>query len=94
MAAAAQDAAGSAVLVRAEDGRAHWRLPPAAGLRLPLPATARGAAELLAEPRRLTVRACPSAECGWLLLDAGGRRRWCTVTTCGGRRPAMARAPA
>lgn len=82
-----QEAGRSAVLTRGEDGLAHWRLPPSAGLRLPLPlyAAARAAGELLADPRRFTVRRCPGTGCGWLFLDASGRRRWCSLATCGTR---------
>ncbi|MGW8356654.1 BTAD domain-containing putative transcriptional regulator [Streptomyces wedmorensis] len=86
VATAAEGAARAAVLELDETGLAHWRLPPAAGLRLPLLATARAAADLLADPRRLTLRACPSDDCGWLFLDATGRRRWCATATCGGGR--------
>lgn len=86
VAAVVQDAAGSAVFTRGEDGLGRWRLSPAAGLRLPVRAVARSAAELLADPRRLTISACPSADCGWLFLDHSGRRRWCSLATCGGRR--------
>jgi predicted RNA-binding Zn ribbon-like protein len=31
------------------------------------------------------VRRCPGRDCGWLFLDASGRRRWCSMTTCGSR---------
>ncbi|MFJ7907102.1 BTAD domain-containing putative transcriptional regulator [Kitasatospora sp. NPDC096204] len=85
VAAVVQEAGRSAVFTRGEDGLAHWRLPPAAGLRLPLYAAARSAAELLADPRRFTIRRCPSTGCGWLFLDASGRRRWCSLATCGTR---------
>ncbi|MEV6973716.1 BTAD domain-containing putative transcriptional regulator [Kitasatospora sp. NPDC093806] len=88
VAAVVQRATRSAVFGRDEDGLAHWRLPPTTGLRLPLYAVARAAAELLADPRRLTVRRCPSADCGWLFLDAAGRRRWCSLATCGAARQA------
>ncbi|WP_418961472.1 BTAD domain-containing putative transcriptional regulator [Streptomyces tritici] len=84
VAATAREAARAAVLTLGPDGLAHWRLTPAAGLRLPLYATARAAADLLTDPRRLTIRACPSDDCGWLFLDAAGRRRWCSLSTCGG----------
>ncbi|MFD7442239.1 BTAD domain-containing putative transcriptional regulator [Streptomyces sp. NPDC059909] len=83
VAAVAQDAARLSVFTRAEDGLGTWRLPPSAGLRLPALATARSAAELLADPRRFMIRACPSSDCGWLFLDEGGRRRWCSLATCG-----------
>ncbi|MFI2608262.1 BTAD domain-containing putative transcriptional regulator [Kitasatospora sp. NPDC018619] len=83
VAAVVQEAGRSAVFTRGEDGLAHWRLPPAVGLPLPLHAAARSAAELLADPRRFTVRRCPGSGCGWLFLDAGARRRWCSLATCG-----------
>ncbi|MFP1625487.1 CGNR zinc finger domain-containing protein [Streptomyces sp. 5K101] len=57
---------------------------PSAGLRLPLLAAARAAGELLGDPARFLVRACPGAGCAWLLLDESGRRRWCSLRTCGG----------
>ncbi|MGY0056301.1 BTAD domain-containing putative transcriptional regulator [Streptomyces sp. LZ34] len=86
VAAVAQRAAGSAVLTRGEDGLGQWRLSPAAGLRLPLLAAARSAADLLADPHRFTIRGCPSEDCGWLFLNGSGRRRWCSLATCGSRR--------
>ncbi|WP_327686942.1 CGNR zinc finger domain-containing protein [Streptomyces sp. NBC_00467] len=33
------------------------------------------------------MRACPGEECGWLLLDESGRRRWCGLGTCGKGHP-------
>ncbi|MFE6504874.1 CGNR zinc finger domain-containing protein [Kitasatospora sp. NPDC057738] len=27
----------------------------------------------------------PSTGCGWLFPDASGRRRWCSLATCGTR---------
>jgi len=80
----AEAAARASALVRAPDGLARWRINPGAGLRLPVLAAARSAADLLADPRRLTIRACPGPECGWLFLDEQGRRRWCSLGTCGG----------
>ncbi|MFB6837336.1 BTAD domain-containing putative transcriptional regulator [Streptomyces sp. NPDC056361] len=82
----AEAAARAAVLELGDDGLAHWRLPASTGLALPLLATARAAADLLADPRRLTLRACPSDDCGWLFHDTTGRRRWCSTATCGGGR--------
>ncbi|MER7757721.1 BTAD domain-containing putative transcriptional regulator [Kitasatospora sp. NPDC097643] len=90
VAAVVQEATRAAVFSRREDGLAHWRLPPTAGLRVPLYAAARAAAELLADPRRLTVCRCPSADCGWLFLSPGDRRRWCSLSTCGTGRPGPA----
>lgn len=76
-------AARSSVFTRGGDSLGRWRIAPSAGLRLPLYAVARSAADLLSDPRRLVVRRCPGEECGWLFLDAGGRRRWCSLATCG-----------
>ncbi|MFE7139601.1 BTAD domain-containing putative transcriptional regulator [Streptomyces sp. NPDC057644] len=78
-----QEAMRQAVFVRGEDGLGRWTPHPDAGPRLPLHAVAQRAADLLADPRRLTVRACPGKGCGWLFLDAGGRRRWCSLGVCG-----------
>lgn len=80
-----EEAAATSEFVRDPDGLARWR-PSAAGLRTPLCAAAHSAAELLADPRRFTLRACPGADCGWLFLDENGRRRWCSVSGCGGGR--------
>ncbi|WP_326551608.1 CGNR zinc finger domain-containing protein [Micromonospora sp. NBC_01813] len=46
------------------------------------------AGELLADARRHTVCACPGEHCGWLFLDQSGRRRFCSVATCGHPQPA------
>jgi predicted RNA-binding Zn ribbon-like protein len=44
------------------------------------------AVAMLADPARLArVRRCPGRGCGWLFLDASGRRRWCSMQTCGSR---------
>ncbi|UYQ66411.1 BTAD domain-containing putative transcriptional regulator [Streptomyces peucetius] len=80
---AAEDAAKVSVFVRGEDRLGRWRLSPSAGLRLPVLAVARSASELLGDPRRFTVRACPGKGCGWLFPDHSGRRRWCSLGTCG-----------
>ncbi|MFI8889058.1 BTAD domain-containing putative transcriptional regulator [Streptomyces paradoxus] len=78
-----EEAAGLSVFTRGEDGLGRWQPSPSAGLRLPLYAVARAAGELLADPRRFTVRSCPGRDCGWLFLDESGRRRWCSLGTCG-----------
>ncbi|WP_078917280.1 BTAD domain-containing putative transcriptional regulator [Streptomyces sp. NRRL S-813] len=83
-----EDAAKLSVFTRGEDGLVRWQPSPAAGLRLPLCAVARSAGELLADPLRFTIRSCPSEDCGWLFLDASGRRRWCSLATCGAERGA------
>lgn len=78
-----QEAMRHAVFVRGEGGLGRWSPHSASGPRIPLYAVAQRAADLLADPRRLTVRVCPGKGCGWLFLDAGGRRRWCSMGVCG-----------
>jgi predicted RNA-binding Zn ribbon-like protein len=56
-----------------------------AGLDAPIFAAAWVASELLISPAARQVRACPGSGCGWLFLDRTGRRRWCTMSTCGNR---------
>ena len=49
-------------------------------------AVAEDAVALLADPDRLArVHRCPGRGCGWLFVDTSGRRRWCTMETCGSR---------
>ena len=49
-------------------------------------AVAADAAALLADPARLArLRRCPGRDCGWLFLDRSGRRRWCSMASCGSR---------
>jgi predicted RNA-binding Zn ribbon-like protein len=62
---------------------AGWELPER--LDLPVLAVARAAADFLLGAGDATVRACPGHHCGWLFLDPSGRRRWCSMATCGNR---------
>jgi len=80
-------AARSAEFRLGDDGLAAFRPAPGTGLRLPVHAVAHRAAALLADPRRFAVCACPAPECGWLFLDRAGRRRFCSVATCGRSEP-------
>jgi predicted RNA-binding Zn ribbon-like protein len=49
-------------------------------------AVATDAISLLRDPRRLKrVSRCPGRGCGWLFLNTSGRRRWCSMSTCGSR---------
>jgi predicted RNA-binding Zn ribbon-like protein len=49
-------------------------------------AVADDAARLLADPDGLDrVRRCPGPRCGWLFYDHSGRRKWCSMDTCGSR---------
>jgi predicted RNA-binding Zn ribbon-like protein len=44
------------------------------------------AVALLADAQLLArVHRCPGRNCGWLFLDTSGRRRWCSMATCGSR---------
>ena len=79
------EAAGAGRLVAADAGA--WRLDwPAAEPRAVRFAVAVDAMALLADPARLArVHRCPGPACGWLFLDTSGRRRWCSMSTCGSR---------
>ncbi|MGK5740464.1 BTAD domain-containing putative transcriptional regulator [Micromonospora sp. URMC 103] len=83
----AEAAARTLTFRREADGRGRWWPDLSAGLRLPVHAAAWSAAELLADPRRFTIRVCPDPRCGWLFADESGMRRWCSLATCG--RPAV-----
>jgi len=49
-------------------------------------AVAADAIALLQDPNRLErVSRCPGRGCGWLFLNTSGRRRWCSMSTCGSR---------
>lgn len=49
-------------------------------------AVAADAMRLLGDPDRLKrVSRCPGRDCGWLFLNISGRRRWCSMSTCGSR---------
>ncbi|HEX6685998.1 MAG TPA: BTAD domain-containing putative transcriptional regulator [Candidatus Limnocylindrales bacterium] len=78
----AQAAAKTLILGRDSHGRGHWQVALTTGLRLPQHAIAFSAAQLLADPRRLTIHACPHEQCGWLFLDDTSMRRWCSLATC------------
>jgi predicted RNA-binding Zn ribbon-like protein len=49
-------------------------------------AVAADAVALLADPARMArLHRCPGRDCGWVFLDMSGRRRWCSMQTCGSR---------
>jgi predicted RNA-binding Zn ribbon-like protein len=49
-------------------------------------AVAADAVALLADPARVArLHRCPGRDCGWIFLDTSGRRRWCSMQTCGSR---------
>jgi hypothetical protein len=84
-----QKASARRRLVLAGEG-AVWELPE--DLALPLHNLALLAGDLLTGPSRAHVRRCPGESCGWLFLDARGRRRWCSMATCGNRAKVRAHA--
>jgi predicted RNA-binding Zn ribbon-like protein len=71
--------------LRRRDDRLALEIGDAASLAAPLTAVAWAAADLLTSRDLRLVRACPGDGCGWLFLDRRGRRRWCTMATCGNR---------
>ncbi|GAA2794305.1 CGNR zinc finger domain-containing protein [Kribbella solani] len=82
-----EKASGRLRLVRS-DNKITWELPE--DVVLPLHHLAVLAGELLTGASREYVRTCPS--CGWLFLNPRGRRRWCSMATCGNRAKARAHA--
>lgn len=88
----AQTAVRATVLEPDADGTLRRVLPESLGVALPLLAVARAAEQLLADPARDAVRACPGEDCGWLFLDVRGRRRWCDMASCGNRAKVRAHA--
>ncbi len=78
-------AAAGAGALRIADGACQldWRITDPRRVRF---VVAVDTLALLADPDRLSrVRRCPGRGCGWLFLDTSGRRRWCSMTTCGSR---------
>ena len=67
-----------------------WHFTRDAGLHEPLYAAALAAAALLTSEAGGHVSACPGDGCGWLFLNASGRRRWCIMSVCGNRAKARA----
>jgi predicted RNA-binding Zn ribbon-like protein len=78
-------AAATRLQLRTHDQTIEWQIDPQSGLAAPIDAVAWSAAQLLTSTDASLVRACPGHACGWLFLDRRGRRRWCTMTTCGNR---------
>jgi predicted RNA-binding Zn ribbon-like protein len=73
-------------VVRVEPGRPpRWEFPRKTGLDLPLLAIAWTVSDLLTTVDLDRVRTCPGHHCGWLFLDTSGRRRWCSMSSCGNR---------
>lgn len=81
---AVQAVAGRVRLVL-RNGEPAWEVDPSAGLATPMVAALWSAAQLLTSSELRRVTACPGHGCGWLFVDRSGRRRWCTMETCGNR---------
>lgn len=64
-----------------------WMAPDGPPLDAFLSPLVLAAAELLTSPWQVRIRACAADGCGWLFLDTSrsGRRRWCSMQSCGNR---------
>lgn len=68
----------------------QWVIPESTGLAWPLLEVARAAGDLLTSEDIERVKICDCPQCGWLFIDRTGRRRWCSMSTCGNRAKVMA----
>ena len=78
-------AVAAGTLAPREDGGfgLDWRSDEPRRVRF---AVAADAVALLADPARIArLHRCPGRNCGWIFLDVSGRRRWCSMATCGSR---------
>ena len=62
-----------------------WEIPASTGLEQPLFLVAGAAGRILTSPDIEHVDECDGRNCGWIFLNRGGRRRWCTMSVCGNR---------
>jgi predicted RNA-binding Zn ribbon-like protein len=83
--AAYAEAVAAGALTRHEDSGFALDWPPDEPRRVRF-AVAADAVALLADPDRVArLHRCPGRECGGVFLDTSGRRRWCSMATCGSR---------
>ncbi len=85
--AALAQAPARKTLKRSRDGY-EWDVDMKSGTALALLAPVLwSAGDLLAGPKLDRVRRCANPECGWLFLDdsRAGKRRWCSMSSCGNR---------
>ncbi|MBB6547417.1 ABATE domain-containing protein [Nonomuraea rubra] len=70
-----------------DGGRARWRLPDTDPARAALAVVALDAIATLGGQGDGVIKRCEQATCGGLFVDAsrGGRRRWCSMATCGNK---------
>jgi predicted RNA-binding Zn ribbon-like protein len=84
--AAIRSALGKRRLSAGPSGLA-WTFPPVEDLDAVSDRIAIAALDLLLDGKaaRRPIRECPGRNCGWLFIDSsrGGRRRWCSDSTCG-----------
>jgi predicted RNA-binding Zn ribbon-like protein len=76
------EAVAAAALAPAADWRFEWPADDPRRIRF---AVAVDAVDLLRRGDARRVRVCPGTNCGWLFVDRSGRRRWCSMDTCGSR---------
>ena len=85
---AALSAAPSRTTLKRERGAYGWDVDVKSGTALALLAPILWTAgDLLTGHRLDRVRRCANPECGWLFLDdsRAGKRRWCSMQSCGNR---------
>ncbi|MFB4270620.1 CGNR zinc finger domain-containing protein [Nonomuraea sp. GTA35] len=70
-----------------DGGRARWRLPETDPARAALAVVALDAIATLGGQGDGVIKRCEQATCGGLFVDTsrGGRRRWCSMATCGNK---------
>ena len=79
------EATAAARIKRTDDGAYALRWPRSDARRTRFAVVA-DAVALLGDPERVgRLRLCPGHDCGWVFLDVSGRRRWCSMDTCGSR---------
>jgi predicted RNA-binding Zn ribbon-like protein len=79
------EAVAAGALVRRDDGGfgVLWGEDEPRRVRF---AVAADAVALIADADRVArLHRCPGRDCGWVFLDISGRRRWCSMATCGSR---------
>jgi predicted RNA-binding Zn ribbon-like protein len=74
-----------ASIIRAGDRDLAWGWRESTALGQVVWPVIRSAAELLTSEDAARVGICANDICGWLFVDATGRRRWCEMRGCGNR---------
>lgn len=63
----------------------RWEIPASTGLDRPLLLVARAAGQMLTSDDVAHIAVCRGTDCGWIFIDRPGRRRWCSMSSCGNR---------